>query len=127
MKKIEDIIAALKSAGNCAATEDFVTEVYNVDFCDDRRMLLSLSADEMILLESKIVDTFEEEVYSLTMTDGYEGVAKLIAYFGLEISDADECIDSLFDALDLLVGQDGNIDKIIALLKQLGIGYKESY
>ena len=125
--KIEDIIAVLKSIAHSTTIEDYVTELYNVDFCDDRRMLLSLSADEMILLESKIVDTFEEEVYSLTMTDGYEGVAKLIAYFGLEISDADECIDSLFDALDLLVGQDGNIDKIIALLKQLGIGYKESY
>ena len=125
--KIEDIIAVLKSVGDSATIEDYVTEVYNVDYGDDRRLLLALSVDEMILLESKIVDTFEEEVYSLTMTDGNEGVAKLIAYFGLEISDADKCIDSLFDALDLLVGQDGNIDKIIALLKQLGIGYKESY
>ena len=125
--KIEDIIAVLKSVGDSTTIEDYVTEVYNVDYGDDRRLLLTLSVDEMILLESKIVDTFEEEVYSLTMTDGYEGVAKLIAYFGLEISDVDECIDSLFDVLDLLVGQDGNIDKIIALLKQLGIGYKESY
>ena len=81
--KIEDIIAVLKSVGDSTTIEDYVTEVYNVDYGDDRRLLLALSVDEMILLESRIVDTFEEEVYSLTMTDGYEGVAKLIAYFGL--------------------------------------------
>lgn len=124
---IEEIITVLRSAGSSAPTEDFVTEVYNVDVSDDRRMLLSVSADEMILVESKIVDTFEEEVYRLTMTDGYEGIAKLVEYFELEMSDVDKCIDKLFDTLAGLVGQDGDIDKIIALLKQLGIGYNESY
>lgn len=124
---IEEIITALRSAGNSAPTEDFVTEIYNVDVSDDRRMLLSVTADEMILVESKIVDTFEEEVYRLTMTDGYEGIARLVEYFELEMSDVDKCIDKLFDTLAGLVGQDGDIDKIIALLKQLGIGYNESY
>ena len=125
--KIEDIIAVLKSVGDSATIEDYVTEVYNVHYGDDRRLLLALSVDEMILLESKIVDTFDEEVYRLTMTDGYEGVAKLIAYFGLETSDTDKCLDELFDALAELVGSEGNLDKIIALLKQLGINYQESY
>ena len=125
--KIEDIISALRSAGISAPVEDFVTEVYNVDAGDDRRMQLSVSADEMILTESKIVDTFEEEVYRLTMTDGYKGISKFVEYFGLDISDVDKCIDSLFDALAGLVGHDGDIDKIIDLLKQLGIGYDESY
>ncbi len=125
--KIEDIISALKSAGISAPVEDFVTEVYNVDVSDDRRMQLSVSTDEMILTESKIVDTFEEEVYSLTMTDGYEGIAKLVEYFGIETSDVDKCIDALFDSLTGLVDHDGDIDKIIDLLKQLGIGYNESY
>ena len=125
--KIEDIISALKSAGISAPVEDFVTEVYNVDASDDRRMLLSVSTDEMILTESKIVDTFEEEVYSLTMTDGYKGIAKLVEYFGIETSDVDKCIDALFDSLTGLVDHDGDIDKIIDLLKQLGIGYNESY
>lgn len=121
------IEATLRSSDNRCNAEDYIAEGYNVDVCDNRRMLLSLSSDEMILVESKIIDTFEEEVYRLTMTDGYKGIAKLVNHFGIDISDKDTILDKMFDLLADLVGRDGDLDKIIKLLKELDINYTESY
>lgn len=125
---IGEIAAALISLGKEAPVEGFVTDIYNVDICDDRRMTLVLGTDELILVEFKMRDDdASDEVYRLTMSDGYQGVAKLAKYFDIDIADTNAILDDLYNCLADIVGEEGEVDRIKRLLSDLGINYTESY
>ncbi|MBD5215537.1 MAG: hypothetical protein HDS78_03330 [Bacteroidales bacterium] len=128
---ITKVVEALKSLDDRYSCEDYVTDVYRVSFPYERmdayrRLLLLVSPDELKFIEENPEGyALADELYRLTMVDGYEGIAKLVCHFGLDISDKDMILDKLFDIVADLVDQDGNIEKLIILLKEMGINYTE--
>ncbi len=125
----EEIIEVLKALDRTDYVEDYVTETYTIDFPYERasekgRMTLYVGADSLSFVESM---TNDNSAYRLKMSDGYEGIAKLVKHFGIDVTDTQNILNRLFDKVANLVGSDGDLEKVVSLLKELNINFEESY